>query len=74
MELLTILINILNNFILFQNKTYSLSPNEDFYYNSISILDWPVTVNNMEWGEFFCPICLKILAHLCDYSLRISDQ
>lgn len=47
MELPTIVINILNNFILFRNKTYILSPNKDFFYNNISILDRPVTVNNM---------------------------
>lgn len=51
-ELLTILVNILNNFILFQNKTYILSPNKDFYYNRMSVLDCPVTVNNTG-GDFY---------------------
>lgn len=53
MELLTIVINILNNFILFWNKTYILSPNKDFFYNNISILDCPVTVNNTAGVIFF---------------------
>ena len=46
-ERLTILVNVLNDFISFQNKTYILSPNKDFNYNNISILDCPVPGNNM---------------------------
>lgn len=53
MELLIMLVNILNNFILFQNKTYILSPNKDFYCNSMSVLDCPITVNNMRGAFFF---------------------
>ena len=40
-------------FYLVQNKTYILSPNKDFNYNNISILDCPVPGNNMGWGHFF---------------------
>jgi len=72
MELLTILINILNNFISFQSKTYILSPKKDFYYNSISIVYCPVTVPNMGWGKFFVLLCLEISAYVYDSSLKIS--
>lgn len=55
-----IIVNILNNFILVQNKTYVLSPNQDFHYN-VSIQGCPITMNNNGWVIFFVLYVFKYL-------------
>lgn len=43
-----------------QNKTYVLSPNQDFHYN-VSIQGCPITMNNNGWVIFFVLYVFKYL-------------
>lgn len=61
MELLTVLINILNNLISFQNKTYILSTNAYYYQDNISVLHCPAVMSSMREVDFFSPCVWKCL-------------